>query len=101
MPNHYRKPVPHPEPKGGDIPDSLFEKVTVSGTPRWMWRTPGGHGILVPQHPSVVETPEGKGMCTVSLPGFTVGVLNLTGEFGTDESGRMFKYELVEGWPNA
>lgn len=101
MANNFHKPKPHPKPKPSDADDALFDKVTVNGTPRWMWRTPGGHGILVPKHEAVVETPDGRGHCTVALPGFTVGVLNLTGEFGTDPFGRMFKYTLVEGWPDA
>jgi hypothetical protein len=94
----YRKPVPLPKSRH-DFDDVLFDKVTVNGVHRWIWRTPGSHGILVPRDSDkVVETPEGRGMVTVPLPGFTVGVLNLNGEFGSDVNGKMFRYTLAEGW---
>lgn len=96
----YRKPVPVPETRSKrDFTDALFDKVTVNGVHRWMWRTPGSHGILVPRDSDkVTETPDGRGMVIVPLIGFTVGVLNLNGDTGSDEKGKMFRYTLAEGW---
>ena len=105
-PNKPDKPHVRQGPVGGPaLPpprqldeDITFEKVTVNDVPRWMWRTPGGHGVLAPRDPRIVEGPDGRGVATAPLSGFSVGVLNLRDQFGIDKQGKMFQYTLTAGW---